>query len=525
MANVKATDLIDFTRASKGHALAKVSYGEELVTNGDFSDGSTGWVLRNNATISVVSEELEVTVTGTGGGFSDNSQGMTTTVGKIYKVKFDARTGTYSGNFALIINTTAVLYETLTSDMTTYEYVFVADSSNFDLEFARATSATGTVYFDNVSVKEVLFNQPDGTLQLFEHPNNTPRIEYDADGNLLGLLIEEARTNLIVQSNLSDWLTTGGASISTNYSGSPENAQNATALIASSSDCRAYKAKTLSGSGHTFSVYAKKGENRYLMLRLSASGGQYRRYFDLQGGVLASETGSGSASIQEVNGGWYRCSITTADTLTSSQNVLLASTNQDGTESGSVTSGVGVYLFGAQLEAGSFPTSYIKTQGSTVSRAADVASIDVDQFGYNQSEGTVVVKATFASASYPSNANLVSFTDSTNSDSTRLWVWSGTDSTIRWTITEGGLSQADITKSYVEKQVSSIGASYINNDFALTINGGSVSVDTSGSVMTDTSTLNIGSRTGSAERFTGHIKSITYTPKRLSNAKLQELTS
>ena len=50
-----------------------------------------------------------------------------------------------------------------------------------------------------------------------------------------------------------------------------------------------------------------------------------------------------------------------------------------------------VIVLAAQVEEAAFGSSYIKTTGSTASRSADVASIDVDQFGYNQSEGTVFV--------------------------------------------------------------------------------------------------------------------------------------
>jgi hypothetical protein len=54
-----------------------------------------------------------------------------------------------------------------------------------------------TVVLDNISVKEVIFDRATDPLVLFNHPTNVPRIEYDANGNRRGLLIEEARTNLV----------------------------------------------------------------------------------------------------------------------------------------------------------------------------------------------------------------------------------------------------------------------------------------------------------------------------------------
>ena len=178
-----------------------------------------------------------------------------------------------------------------------------------------------------------------------------------------------------------------------------------------------------------------------------------------------------------------------------------------------------------QLEAGAFPTSYIPTTGATATRAADICSMATSAFGYNQGAGTIVVEATFSSTSYPLNSNLVSFADSSSTDTTRFWVWSGADASVRWTVVENSSSQADLVKAYTGGQEFSIAGAYKLNDFAVSIDGGSISSDTSGIVTSNVSTMNIGSKTGSAEYVTGHIKSIAYYPRRLSNAQLQALTA
>lgn len=528
MANVKATDLIDFTRASKGHALAKVSYGSELVENGTFDSGTTGWyVSASGMATSVVNGEINLT--NTAGSGKGTSQGFKTEIGKTYKISATARV--VSGNGAFLVATVANVQFSgnLGSDVTT-------SSSNTELSVTFTavgeesyvylrSDQSGVVIFDNVSVQEVLFNQPDGSLQLFEHPNNIPRIEYDADGNLLGLLIEEARTNLFEYSNLSSgWTSSAGASIQTSYADSPENLNNATALIASSTDCRVFDQLTLNGSAHSFSIYAKKGVNRYLMLRLNTSASQYRVYFDLQDGVFASESGgTGTNKIEDVGNGWYRCSISTTDTSTSGQNVLLASTNTDGVETGSLTSGVAVYLYGAQLEAGSFPTSYMKTQGSTVSRSADIASIDVDQFGYNQSEGTVVQEFSTADT-FVANEN--AFSDGTNNNRI-MWGLNSNAGRAPWIISGGTNTVALTNNSGISGGVQSkLGIAFALNDVASSLDGGSIATDTSATIPSAITTLYLGvGATGTGTFINGHIKSLTYTPKRLSNAKLQELTS
>ena len=529
--NSNYEDLITFQRLSKGHALRPVSYGTELVTNGTFNSDTTGWTLTNTSgTATFTQANQEATFTRQT--FGDKvHQEVSCVVGRIYKVSCSL-TAVSGGTARVRFNSTnSTTGDNAVADSTSsgeFSLIVVANASTMYFVFdLNANSASVTL--DNISIKEVLFDQPDGTLTLFEHPNGVPRVEYDADGNRLGLLVEESRTNLFTQSNLSNWLTTGGASISTNYASSPENTQNATALIANSSDCRAYRAKTLSGSGHTFSVYAKKGENRYLMLRLSASGGQYRRYFDLQDGVLASETGSGSASIQEVNDGWYRCSITTADTSTSSQNVLLASTNQDGVESGSVSSGVGSYLFGAQLEAGSFPTSYMKNEGapSGATRSADVASIPVADFGYNTDAGTLFVEASVLNDQNANDRRILEISDGTTSNFFSFYQDVSAGENISIANQSGGSLTANfdtgftITESSIFKAV----ATLKDNDVAASVNGGSITTDTSTTISSALSEVNIGYLGGGTQQLNGHIKSIKYYPRRLTNAQLQDLTS
>ena len=536
-----ASDMITFSRASGAYGLTKVSYGPELVTNGTFDTDTTGWLPTGNCTISAINGGAVITYTAASNGAFQFITGLT--VGNMYSFSVSAKLNTGSAYSILIsasdstfpyvssANGTSASFETITG-------TFVATETTHRFYIRCSNSVIpASASFDNISVKEVLYNSSaaDATLQLIYHPDNVPRIEYNVDGSAKGILVEEARTNLFTQSNLSNWLTTGGASISTNYASSPENTQNATALIANSSDCRAYVVKTLSGSGHTFSVYAKKGENRYLMLRLSASGGQYRRYFDLQDGVLAGETGSGSASIQEVNGGWYRCSITTADTPTSSQNVLLASTNQDGTESGSVTSGVGVYLFGAQLEAGTFPTSYIETTGSTATRMYDVATIGVGEFGYNLKKNTLVVQVASNApdnnqgTNNANNALVLLTTSATNN--VALGISSTSSRVDRVTVTTRdnagggqGLDLPDNTIPYTTPATSvKIGTTWSTLDdvFKLTADGVATvtsSMNAAGDIVPFIN-LQIKEGQGSA-----HIKSIQYYPRRLTDAQIQRLT-
>ena len=89
-------------------------------------------------------------------------------------------------------------------------------------------------------------------------------------------------------------------------------------------------------------------------------------------------TGSGTAKIENANNGWYRCSLTTTITA----GTLIA-------YSASGTTGQTINIWGAQLEVGSYPTSYIPTTSAAVTRNADVISKTGISSLIGQTEGTV----------------------------------------------------------------------------------------------------------------------------------------
>jgi len=524
MANVKATDLIEYTRASKGHALAKVSYGEELVTNGTFDTNTTGWTLTNTSgTATFTHANQEATFTRQT--FGDKiHQEVSCVVDRIYKVSCSLTAvsgGTARVRFNSANSTTG---DNAVADSTSsgeFSLIVVANASTMYFVFdLNANGASVTI--DNISVKEVTFNQADGTLQLFEHPNNIPRIEYDADGNLLGLLIEESRTNLVVS---SEDFTTGwsrsnilafGSGSTSNAIAAPDGTTTADLIVPTTASNNSHFVRTTAqpsvgvGTVATFSVFVKAAGYTSLSLRLVNTDAPIINY-DLTA-ITASDS---DGSITAVGNGWYRCTIKGASTTGAAWPWIYP--NQQATFAGDGTSGI--YVWGAQVEAGSFPTSYIKTTGSTASRSADVASIDVDQFGYNQNEGTFVSEFQ-AKASNGTIGNLMTvFAASDNTTSNRIRA----NSTQGLEVAVSGVAQATLSSSFTANFEHKYASAYKENDFAFSQDGGTASTDTSGTIPAVTQ-LEIG-RYLTGRDMTGHIKSIKYFPKRLSNAKLQELTS
>ena len=180
-------------------------------------------------------------------------------------------------------------------------------------------------------------------------------------------------------------------------------------------------------------------------------------------------------------------------------------------------------IWGYQAEAGAFPTSYIPTNGATATRSADFASIPVADFGYNQSEGTVLLEFSlpdswvgvgFPSAImlYEDGLNRFGLTTALNSDDFRF---NGLDANT----SQFNLSKTTNSTGETQKHI----FSFKNNSFVYVVDSDTPSVDSSGTVPS-ISEIIIGSSAPTSGFINGHIKSIKYYPRRLTNSQLVEIT-
>jgi len=481
--------LITFTRASGGHALRPVSYGDELVTNGTFDSDTSNWTDYGDSTLSVVSGELNVTNNSTGYGYA--SQAVTTEVGKLYKFNFDFNHLGTTGHFRLgtTLGADDITSSNLYSDQNV-EHIFVATTTTVYIRVGNQANTAGhDAQYDNISVKEVTFDQPDGTLTLFEHPNNVPRVEYDADGNRLGLLVEESRTNLIPWSNAFSQWTLTRATITENVAISPDGTQNATLFTATDDDARLQYAAGDINIINTASIWVK-----------SATGSDVSVQMDNGGLDIDTFT---------ANSEWQRLENVLSTTGVANPRCRLRIIN----------SGDAVYVYHGQLEAGSFMTSAISTTGSTATRSADVASIPVADFGFNADEGSVVIESQHFTTE--SSVSAAGFALDDGSSSNRMYYY---QNKAQWIVSVSGTTTVSIDDSDpAESTLTKAGVTYKENDFASNIDGSLVGSDTSSGVPTVT-TLHVG-RSSAGTALNGHIKSIKYYPRRLTNAQLQDLTS
>ena len=225
---------------------------------------------------------------------------------------------------------------------------------------------------------------------------------------------------------------------------------------------------------------------------------------------------------EEYPNGWYRFSCRLIARPDYNGGVFSTSTRVDIEGGGSDN-----YVWGIQVEPANFATSYIPTEGSTVTRTADNASITGSNFTewYNPSEGSIRLSYSFIGSNNDNTIFAINNTTQNEQIDSR-WFATGTGYRVR----VGGVNQAsyaldDAPPIPYKKYKSSFG--YKSNDFGMSINGSQTSVDGSGQIPTLASNLaqmEIGKRANAAR---GNIilEQLTYYPKRLTNTQLQNLTS
>lgn len=345
-----------------------------------------------------------------------------------------------------------------------------------------------------------------------------PRFDYDpVTLAAKGLLIEEQRTNLLTYSEQFDnaaWATTvGGVAIAPIVTANAATAPDGTMTA----DLVQFN---LNG-GTTSTDRSRLQQNVTLVVGTNYVSGLYLK----------------AATPSDV-GKTVRITISGA---TGGQNITLTDSYQRVGQDGAAAQVAGVliieargtlnddqvaiFLWGAQLEAGAFATSYIPTVASQVTRSRDLCSIVAPNFApwYNQSEGTFVVGYDVDSTTITLPKTTAVVHDGTTNN--RIYGYLSGAAAPVVLVTTGGVAQASLVAASVSANtVNQMAFAYRANDVALSSNGGAVLTDTSATVPT-VDQLSVGGFTPTAAFLNGHIRSIRYYPTRLTNAQLQALTA
>jgi hypothetical protein len=208
-----------------------------------------------------------------------------------------------------------------------------------------------------------------------------PRLVYDPVSLAsLGILVEEARTNSCIQSqDFNTTWTINRATVTVNNTTSPDGTTNADKLVEDSTAAnshRVFASATTTAAAWTLSVYAKASTRSWVYLRIDRNGGTTpNAFFNLSNCTVGTVEAGLTASIQSVGNGWYRCIITVDTATAASNSPLIGMATSDATVAYNGDGTSGLFIWQAQLEAGTGASSPIPTTTAAVTRAADAVSV------------------------------------------------------------------------------------------------------------------------------------------------------
>jgi hypothetical protein len=386
---------------------------------------------------------------------------------------------------------------------------------------------------------------------------NVPRFDYDpVTRQAVGLMVEQQSTNLTTQSQTfsTGWTTTQLTAIN-NTVIAPNGTLTGTNIIpAAVSNIHGIQFTPNLGSGtFTYSVYAKAAGYPRLGLRVyDGTAYQIRVTFDLSNGTVVLLE-AGTATITSVGNGWYRCTgtgVSASGTMGATAGWVIESLPAGVTVQTVFTGDgySGAYIWGAQIEALPFASSYIATTTASTVRTADLAVMTGTNFSswFNSGQGTFytdsnsdILNAYIARLTYnvgskttfalTTDSNYISTIVTTtvnvrgnNSYTVGQFIYTGGGTDFGGSIQNTILIPTNIDKiaTYINNPAQLYAISAVGQISAVTTNGGRPG----GNSYANANMMNIGYNSGYQAAFSGHIKKLAFYPAQLTNAQIQNLT-
>lgn len=437
------------------------------------------------------------------------------------------------------IASSLTMLDTAVANLTPATVVMPTIRPSLLLDFANSKTLDNRITFTRASTGT--YTGYDGLIK--SAATNAPRFDFDpTTGECKGLLIEEARTNLLTYSEQFDnaaW-TKIGSTITANATTAPDGTLTADKLIESTANTAHYmdymSIVTLTNVNLTFSFYFKVAEKTnqfYVQIYNSVASDSISLRIDLQLKTLVTlSQGTATvtaANIVNIGNDWFRASITVIPSSANSGSLytvrfaFLKNDNSNFTYTGDGTSGI--YIWGAQLEVGAFPTSYIPTTSAQATRAADVAVMTGTNFSswYRQDEGTVVTNVSVTQS--VADSNILSIDDGTYNNRIALYI-GGSGTVYNPFIVTNASVIAVLTQSAAYSPITNnlLATAYKLNDFSAVLTGHTPVTDTSGTPPV-VSLMNIGANSAGSVKLNGTIANLSFYPKRLTNAELQAIST
>jgi hypothetical protein len=342
--------------------------------------------------------------------------------------------------------------------------------------------------------------------------------------------LEKQSTNLIPYSedfSNAAWSKTN-LTVTDNQTTSPDGSLNASKLTedTSTGEHKIFDSLSItSGVDYTFSVFVKSNGRNFIRLRLENAGvgsGQINVWFDVLNGIVGT-VGAGTAIIENYGNGWYRCIATGTTSATSYvAQINLSNADNSVTYLGDGTSGV--YIYGAQLEQSSYPTSYIiSNSGTSTTRIADAASKTGISSVINSPEG--VLYAEIAALADDGTNRQLSLSDGSSANNKLSIIYTSTTNQIQAFVRASGSISFNETFTLSSATSSNkIAIKWKLNDFALWVNGVEVDTDISGNAPIGLSKLSFDDADG-ASNFYGNVQNLQIFKTALTDAELATLTT
>jgi len=392
--------------------------------------------------------------------------------------------------------------------------------------YANGSLETGT---DNgIYIQDAQINKGSTAKPYFPTTDrlNVPRLDYSGGASCASLLLEPQRSNLITYSSdfsNAAW-TKQDATITANQAISPDGTLNADLYTTASDlyDFVRHSITYISGNSYTISVFVKQGTSSEVSLLLpsQAFGSNQSATFDVSDGTYTITSGSPSVTIEDYGNGWYRCALSAIATITATR-----STGFSSVASGAVTT---LYFYGAQVEVGSYPTSYIPSNsGSQTTRTADACNGAGTSATFNDSEGVLMFEGSVLDISTTNSWISISEGADYNNNQFNLRFVENSNLIQAVSRADGLGIDVILTHTLTDKtEINKIAIKYKLNDWALWVNGVEVDTETSSNAFTANSldVLDF-DRGNNTNYFYGNTKQLLYFPSALTDSELQTLTT
>jgi len=393
---------------------------------------------------------------------------------------------------------------------------YVPFNFNVSLQSLPGSLSRLSATYTRNSLKNVLQNGV-----LVELAANQFGTSYDPVTRLYGYLPETAATNLFLYSQDyttgATWTKSSSSIISSNNI-APDGTSTAALFQCSGASGYLQQGKTLTAASYSAGIYVKKGNTRYVYMGLT-QGSACDYIFDLDNDCAVTNTGgspTGYLVTKIGTTGWYGIAMSRTAAASASNFAIYPTTSPTSIVS---SNGSNIYVWGAQLETGTYASSYIKTTSGTATRSADVLTMPLANLaGFSSSAYTLV----------NSHREIVLFSsgffDSVQLNSSNRAGNLRTASTAVNIVVNGGATQANQGIANTSVSLCKIGSSFSANNFLFSQNGSAAVADTSGSMPTGVTTYEIGSQLG-ATQANCYIFSTTLYTRALTQEQLNALTS